>query len=373
MQYTTVASSPIQTAPAYVRGVTVSPDTTLGIQTGIFDVQFSRPMDITIAPLLTLKDSWATKANMPTARLGLGVATASNGKIYAIGGYDNSNNHFLATVEEYDPATNIWKPKANMPTARYSLGVTTTSNGKIYAIGGNNTGDKYGHLATVQEYDPATDIWTTKASMPTLRSELGVTTTSNGKIYAIGGNNGNSLATVEEYNPITDTWTAKANMPTARSGLAVITASNGRIYAIGGYNNNISNSILSTVEEYDPGTDTWTTKANMPTARWGLGVTTASNGKIYAIGGNNNSSVHLLSTVEEYNPATDIWTTKVSMPTLRARIGVTTASNGKIYAIGGYNNNGNSILSTVEEYTLSGGEININPTMARFNSISCQL
>ena len=45
-------------------------------------------------------DKWATKASMPTARHNLGVASASNGKIYAIGGY---NGGYLSTNEEYTP------------------------------------------------------------------------------------------------------------------------------------------------------------------------------------------------------------------------------------------------------------------------------
>jgi hypothetical protein len=43
-------------------------------------------------------------------------------------------------------------------------------------------------------------------------------------------------------------------------------------------------TVLSTVEEYDPKTNTWTKKANMPTPRVALS-TSAVNGKIYAIGG----------------------------------------------------------------------------------------
>jgi subtilisin family serine protease len=38
-------SAPAQDAPAYVRSVTILPDTTLGIETGTFDIQFSRSMD----------------------------------------------------------------------------------------------------------------------------------------------------------------------------------------------------------------------------------------------------------------------------------------------------------------------------------------
>ena len=60
-----------------------------------------------------------------------------------------------------------------------------------------------------------------------------------------------------------------------------------------------SGGIFATVEEYDPSTDTWTSKASMPTARYLLGAAATSNGKIYAIGGSSNGT-NLLSTVEEY-------------------------------------------------------------------------
>jgi predicted Zn-dependent protease len=56
---------------------------------------------------------------MPTAREGLAVGVVNN-KIYAIGGWGGS---YLSTVEEYDPATNTWTTKASMPTGREYLAV----------------------------------------------------------------------------------------------------------------------------------------------------------------------------------------------------------------------------------------------------------
>jgi hypothetical protein len=77
----------------------------------------------------------------------------------------------------------------------------------------------------------------------------------NGKIYAMGGSSPMPalapLSTVQEYNPVTDTWTNKAAMPTARSGLST-SAVNGKIYAIGGLANPTAMA-LATVEEYDTG------------------------------------------------------------------------------------------------------------------------
>ncbi len=45
VNYTPLLTAPSPDAPAYVRQVTVLPDTTLGIQTGTFEVEFSRPMN----------------------------------------------------------------------------------------------------------------------------------------------------------------------------------------------------------------------------------------------------------------------------------------------------------------------------------------
>ncbi len=289
------------------------------------------------------QDTWATRASMPTARFGLGAATANNGKLYAIGGY---NGGWLTTNEEYDPATDTWATRASMPTPRESLGVAAASNGKLYAIGGHNGS----YLTTNEEYDPSTNTWATRASMPTARYQAGVVAASNGKIYVIGGGNGVSwLTTVEEYDPATNTWATRASMPTARGDMGVAAASNGKIYVIGGFYGPtyVPGTYLATVEEYDPATNTWATRASMPTARDGLGVVVASNGKIYAIGGQNVTDGYL-AIVEEYDPATDTWATRASMLTARFGLGAAKASNGELYAIGGYNG---GWLTAVEEYS----------------------
>lgn len=73
---------------------------------------------------------------------------------------------------------------------------------------------------------------------------------------------------------------------------------------------------LSTVDEYNPAADTWTTKTKMPTSRFFLS-TSAVNENIYAFGGAVSSwpSWQACSTLEEYDPSSDL--TSVRNPSWR--------------------------------------------------------
>ena len=166
-----------------------------------------------------------------------------------------------------------WIQKADMLTPRTRFS-TSVVDGKIYAIGGENeAAGEFGEIsmAVVEMYDPKTDTWQPKADMPTPRAGL-ATSVVDGKIYAIGGQKKEKLQrpigftyrltelpTVEMYDPVTDTWTQKADMPTPRSTRACVV--DGKIYAIGGEAIGLLRGRkpwrLKTVEVYNPATDTW--------------------------------------------------------------------------------------------------------------------
>jgi N-acetylneuraminic acid mutarotase len=296
---------------------------------------------------------WKTKANMLTERFGLSACEV-NGKIYVIGGAANSSNSPISTVEEYNPATDTWTIKSSqMPTPRAWFAACVV-NGKIYTIGGAQNVMGAG-FSTVEVYDPVADTWTSKTDMPTARFVFAASVV-NGKIYAIGGkprHGAAPLTIVEEYNPEADTWTSKSSMEMARFGLTAGTV-NDKIYAIGGSSSlNAPFWTLPTVEEYDPATDTWVTKANIQAAR-GYFASSVVNSRVYVVGGGKNLDTSILSTVEEYNPIVDTWSPKTDMPTARFSLSTCTV-NDKIYAIGGAVTDWSTYqywqgCSTVEEY-----------------------
>lgn len=191
--------------------------------------------------------------------------------------------------------------------------------------------------------------WVTKAPMPTARHQPGVGIV-NGILYAVGGLSGNpfegtgTLSTFEAYDPVTNTWTTKAPLPTPTGGLAVGVVG-GVLYAIGGYNSTGS-PWVATIEAYDPVTNTWTSKTPMPTARQDPGVGVV-NGILYVVGGFVGST--MLSTVEAYDPITDAWTTRSPMPTARVGLGVGVV-DGILYALGGEITPWGVAVATVEAY-----------------------
>ena len=95
----------------------------------------------------------------------------------------------------------------------------------------------------------------------TRRSRSGVATLDN-KIYVSGGwdehlhydvddsGGGATVSSVDCYDPDTNTWSQVANMNIARDGHSLVSL-HGRLYAIGGKD-------VDSVEVYDPDNNTWT-------------------------------------------------------------------------------------------------------------------
>jgi N-acetylneuraminic acid mutarotase len=304
--------------------------------------------------------AWSSLTPMPTARSGLGVAVV-DGKIYAIGGYDGS---YLAVNEMYDPENDMWITKASMPTARKDIAVAVYQN-KIYVFGGttaSSNSEISGYTGVTEVYDPATDTWESKTSMPTLRSSL-CANVVNGRIYLIGGAtyiNGGAFFSAESninevYNPTTDTWTTKTPMPKGAWNYVSAVIEN-KIYLIGGLQRVFfwlgATTSLKLNQVYDPENDTWSSGKSVPidVSNGACGATTGvllPKG-IFVSGGNQLSTGSKLN--QMYNPENDTWFIGAQMPTPRFGFGVAVV-NDELYVIGG-KSEGN-YLAVNERYTLA--------------------
>jgi N-acetylneuraminic acid mutarotase len=292
------------------------------------------------------EDSWVSLTPMPTARSMLGVAVV-DGKIYAIGGISGTQN-ILGTNEVYDPETNSWSSKTPMPTHRYSFGIAVFQN-KIYCIGGATTIKSDGYVTNVNEvYDPSTDTWENRTSMPNPRSDLEANTVGD-KIYLIGGQGRpdprmfivkNYTSLNEVYDPATDSWTIETPIPNATAYYASAVVDD-KIYVMGGEGRS-SSGILYLNQVYDAKTDAWSLAAPVPGTILNFAVAGATTGVnapklIYVIGGYygiTNPSKPYNYTNQVYNPKNNSWFFATYMPIDNYHYSVA-VFNDMLYFIGG--------------------------------------
>jgi N-acetylneuraminic acid mutarotase len=172
-----------------------------------------------------------------------------------------------------------------------------------------------------------------------------------GLIYvAGGGSHGLSLSTVEAYDPRTNSWATRAPMPVP-TGAAGAGVANGVLHVVGGLTTGASGgSFLALDQAYSPSTNSWALLAPMPTPRSGRAAAVLG-GVLFAAGGWTGPPFRDLGTLEAYDPRTNTWATKAPMPTPRQALALV-ACDGLLFAIGGENHPvpSGTVLTTVEAY-----------------------
>lgn len=296
------------------------------------------PPTAPFGPREAVPQAWGIGAPAPTAGWLMGGASVDSCTFYAIGG-NLPGGVAVPNVDLYNPATNVWTARAPMPMGLYGM-QPSASGSRIYVVGGyaDSSVPVYAVTSTLI-YDSASNGWSAGAPIPVGESGIGTAAqaTSNGKIYVMGGDDGDfdSNTTNYEYNIAANTWTLRAPMPTARENNVAVTL-NGKIYVAGGtqavdpdYNG------LTTFEVYDPATNTWASLAPMQVGRVSPGIAT-DGVYIYVYGGADSlgPTFSSLATAERYNPATDMWTYVDPMSASTAGMANAYAA-GRIYASGG--------------------------------------
>ena len=287
------------------------------------------------------EDTWAAKEPMQQARAGLGVA-AVNGKIYAIGGTTASGMYppdcfyggFVGTNEEYDPTTDTWTTKASMPTPRDYFAVAACGN-RIYCIGGavgfaavEGKPGFYSYVTSgVNEvYDTVTDTWETRASMPNVGKSLQAHVV-NGAIYVVRG----SLLYV--YDPENDSWITKTSMPKPwpeYESSSVSAVVGNKIVVTFEFKTFNSSTMFTSYEQkvliYDTETDSWSGGTSGTTiVKGGAAVAPAGVNapqKVYVLGFAYGMFPVVPATNQVYDFMADAWETATAMPTFRRDFGV---------------------------------------------------
>ena len=271
------------------------------------------------------------------------------------------------TIQEtWSPGTPVVTVGGTINAANVALTIACTNGSATGTINAQWTGTRYDGTFSFNGGASAGTVsitgWSVKASLPAPRFSLAAATV-NGIVYAMGGvSPGTWASSVEAYDPATDSWTTVAQMMTPREGAGAATV-NGRIYIVGG---NVAGGIASgALEAYDPAASTWITGlAPMPTPRAHLAVVT-DGVFIYAIGGDTVGINGAVPTVERYDPSTNNWSTLAPMPSPGSFVAAGVL-NGAIVVVG----SGGANSSATDVYDISNNTWRAAPPMPAGRSLA---
>lgn len=268
-----------------------------------------------ITTSLFAQDFWTRKADFPgPGRYGAAAFSIGDKGYIGLGSVEGG---YLSDFWEYDPATDTWSQKADFEGHARNSAAGFSLGDKGYFTSGSYTPGDYDWewYNDLWEYDPSANDWTQQASYDALGRGLPVAFTIGDKAYVGTGtyrldraHDAIYLDDFWEYDPATDSWQQKANVPqegrTSATGLSI---GNKGYVGLGYY---YYDTVLKDWWEYDPAEDVWTRKGDFPGTKRVQAFAYTIGERGYVGGGGYYSP---LKDFWEYNPLTDSWSRKADL------------------------------------------------------------
>jgi len=166
-------------------------------------------------------DEWEELSEMEEGRAGLAMS-AVLGHLYVFGGRD-VDACALDSAEYLEPDSSEWEALPCMMQKRWGAAAACVSL-RLFVCGGiEGAGGK--PLASVEEFDYITCIWSYVASMLEGRLWL-ASASSGGQLFVCGGvgNGYETLKSMERFDPMTGTWSLSESLAIGRRGAVFVVA-----------------------------------------------------------------------------------------------------------------------------------------------------
>jgi hypothetical protein len=244
----------------------------------------TRETDVEMHVLPPVEGTWSRVGDMLEVRVDHAVVALPDGSALAIGGVGGVGDARLATVERFDPLTNRWERRASLPAPASDLRTAVLRDGRVLACGGKATHTAY--LDRCALYDPGKDEWRPAAKLPWPRIEHELVVFTDGRVLVVGGRK-ELLAVAAEaavYDPKTDAWAETGTLAVARTDHTATLLLDGRVAVIGGQGTS-SGTRTASIELFDPEKRTWTTGGALPEPRSGHAALLRPDGTVLVAGG----------------------------------------------------------------------------------------
>ncbi|CAB0009089.1 unnamed protein product, partial [Nesidiocoris tenuis] len=283
-------------------------------------------------------------------------------RIVLTGGIDptgNKRQSLLTARQVYALDDMSWQQIGSIPSPRYYHG-SAWLNGRIYLVGGCH--EEFSDSKSVPlsgenySFDLKCGEWKAEPCLITPRRSFGLVA-CNGRLFAIGGQDETNtiLSSVERYDPDRKVWDEMSPLPEPLIGSAVC-VHDGEIWVVGGMNGNTANvNVSRSVWCYDPKNDLWFKKSSLRFGRAFASLVTYEN-QLFLVGGVANENGGIVS-----NDHVDVWNEECASWRLKGHIDVprhghTVAFIGSFMVLlGGVTTKNIEKLSQVEAFCVKTG------------------
>lgn len=258
-------------------------------------------------------DSWTVVPPLSSHGVEHTANLMKDGRVLVVGGCIGSGV-CTGRVEIFNPSTNTWTEAAPLQSNRASHTAHLLNDGRVLVVGGGSgVGDNIPAGGDALLYNPSTNSWSATNPMVKMRSQARAARLSDGRVLVAGGitlEDQSRLimsASAEVYDPASNGWTSVASLTQARYQFALVVLPDSRVLAIGGardYNNRYTeNSFIHEIELYEPTANAWRSIGKLPQSRSDVSATLLQDGRIWVTGGRDFSAYR-----------SDTWLIAVSTP-----------------------------------------------------------
>jgi WD40 repeat protein len=290
-------------------------------------------------------------ASLNTVRHQHSATLLPDGRVLVIGGY-NPSQRWLSSAEIYDPATGQWI----ITQPIFAHGVTHTAtllkDGRVLVMAGAIQSGTGGPDDRVEIFDPKTNRWQQAALHENTGGNHTATLLPDGRVLIAGGSADPAI-----YDPASDTWQPAGSLAVERCFTRAVLLQDGRVLLIGGLLPQ-GGTALNSVEIYDPASNAWRQAAPLAQARFEHTGTLLPDGRVLVTGGTRlwdawDDPGAFLSSVEMYDPASDTWSALPPLQQARVEHTATLLPDGRVLVTGGHATR-NAFLDSVEILKLEG-------------------
>lgn len=216
--------------------------------------------------------------------------------------------------------------RAPMHVARAGHTATLLADGTVLVVGGEDLSPNREMLASVERYDPASDLWTELAPLPEPRVNHTATLLADGLVLIVGGGKSNAIGVTSGlevrseallYDPALGSVVAIGPNLVPRHGHFAGLLPSGRVLIAAGAgaesterpsqgsgNPQPFGNALASAEIFDPKTRAFTQTGGLAQARYAFGAASLADGRVLIAGGASYDEVaRSHATAEVYDEA----------------------------------------------------------------------